>query len=470
MAVGALACLGASPALAVPTAAPGYLLRTYPTPDTVQGGVYRRGNDIFVGQGAYGPGLQQIVRLEGTLSTIIATGFGSLGGMDVDGSGALWTVDNCWVTDFQCDTSTTGDTLYEIDDAVGRTTAVTADASAVLPNGSIGFPFDVLVAPGQVLVSNSVGPGAGSVVKVVNGVLSGFATGFDYTAGLASDGGAVYVGNSNASFVGSITELDMSGVSQGVLVNGLNGVYGLGIDNDGNVLASGVSAPDFSSSTVIAVDPMGAVSDRATGFSFSTDLFYDDTRDAALVLDFGVSQITAICTDADDDGVCDADCSDPAAIDGAKLKLTGVDKAPGEQGLTLSGEMIIPNLPAYDPVANGVLVTVDDANGVAVVDVKVPGGVFDTVTKQGWKSNGNGTWTFKSKTGVAGITTVVVKQNKKDPTRVKVKVVGKNAGFAAADATLPLQVVFSIAPDGQCGAADFAAPSCLDTGKLISCR
>jgi len=472
-ALGALFVLGAGGAGAQVVPATGYLVRTIPTPDTVQGGVMRRGNSILVGQGDYGPGLQHVTRLDGTFATPVAAGFGSLGGFDLDASGTLWVVDNCFTSDFGCAASTTGDTLYSVPDVLTRTIPLSAASAEVMPSGSIDFPFDTLVVPGAVLVSNSVGPGAGDVIEVVSGVPSTFASGFDFTAGLALDGGAVYVGNSNASFVGSVTELDLTGASQGTLVGGLNGAFGLAIDNEGNVLAAGVSAPDFSSSTVIAVDPMGAVTERAHGFGFSTEIFHDEARDATLVLDFGVSQITSICADADADGICDADCTDPATVSKAKLKLTKIDTPPGDDGLTFSGEMTIPAVPAYDPIADGVLLTVDDADARVVADVRVPGGAFDTGTNQGWKVNGAGTsWKFKSKTGVGGITTVVVKQNKSDPTKVKFKVVGKNAGFGGAGAALPLKAVFAVTPDGQCGTVDFAAPdlSCFDTGKVVLCR
>lgn len=470
--LGTLACLGTT-AGAAPVPAPGYAIRSIPTPDIVQGGVARIGNSVFVGQGDYGPGLQRIIRLDGTIEATIANGFGSLGSFDVDGSGTLWAVDNCWTPDFGCAASTTGDTLYAVPNAVVRLEPALANSVEVLPSGSIGFPFDALVVPGAVLVSNSAGPGAGNVIKVAGGVPTVFASGFDYTASLALDGGAIYVGNSNASFVGSVTELNLSGANQGVLVNGLNGAYGVTVDNDGNVLVSGVSAPDFSSSTVVAVDPMGVVTERAHGFAFSTDIFHDESRDATLVLDFGVSEISSICADADDDGICDADCSDPAVVTKAKLKLTNIDAPAGNDGLTLSGEMTIPNVPAYDPIADGALLTIDDAAARVVVDVKVPGGAFNTGTKQGWRVNGAGnSWKWSSKVGIGGITTVTLKQQKSDPTKVKFKVVGKNAGYAAAGSTLPLTVVFAVTPDGQCGVADFAAPglSCLDTGKVILCR
>ena len=74
--------------------APGYLARTIPTPDVVQGGVVRRGDALLVGQGAFGAGRQYIVRLDGATATTVATGFNSLGGFDVELNGNLLVVDN----------------------------------------------------------------------------------------------------------------------------------------------------------------------------------------------------------------------------------------------------------------------------------------------------------------------------------------------------------------------------------------
>ena len=84
-------------------------------------------------------------------------------------------------------------------------------------------------------------------------------------------------------------------------MNGLSGSYGLARDEGGNVLVTGGFLPDFSSSTVLAVNGAGATTERAHGFAFSSDIFYDAARGAALVLDFGVSEIAAICADADGD-------------------------------------------------------------------------------------------------------------------------------------------------------------------------
>ena len=73
-----LIVLIAAPAGAAPVAAPGYALRTIPTPGTVQGGVVERDGAILVGQGSFGAGLQSIIRLDG--SGVKAKGTVSAGG------------------------------------------------------------------------------------------------------------------------------------------------------------------------------------------------------------------------------------------------------------------------------------------------------------------------------------------------------------------------------------------------------
>jgi len=146
--------------------ATGFAVRLIPTPTPAQGGVVWRGNALLVGQGSFGAGSEYVVRLDGALATTIATGFNSLGGFDLDGT-TLYTVDNCYGMDVGCTGATTGDSLYAVADATTRTDAVVADASAVLPAGSIHLGQDVLAIPGAVLVSDAVGVGAGRVVKVV---------------------------------------------------------------------------------------------------------------------------------------------------------------------------------------------------------------------------------------------------------------------------------------------------------------
>src|SRR5437667_212441 len=189
-ALGTLAALllAAPAARAAVVAAPGYAVHTIPTPDTVEGGLVRRGDAILVGQGpSFTAGAQAIVRLDGG------------GGVTVARDGAL---------------------------------------------------------------------------RIVDAIL-----------------------NSDFTTTGEVLEYQVDGMPLGTLASGLQGGLGAATDGAGNLLVSGIGS--FGSSKVIAVAPDGSVSDRATGFSFSGDVFFDAVRDEALVLDFGVTDIVAICRDQD---------------------------------------------------------------------------------------------------------------------------------------------------------------------------
>jgi len=298
-------------ARAAVVAAPGYAVHTIATPGTVEGGVVRQGDTILVGQGpGFTAGAQSVVRLDAGGPTTVATGFNSLGGFDLAPDGTLYVVDNCFTGD-GCGTTVTGDTVYAIPDALTRTTAVTAAGQEVVPAGTIPFAADVFVAPGgALLVSDAVGNGAGRVVKVVPGMATNLISGLDLVGGVtrATDGTLRIVDavlNPDFSTTGKVFEYKLDGTPLGTLVSGLAGGFAAATDSAGNVLVSGISASG--SSKVIAVAPDGSVSDRATGFAFSGDIFFDSARDEALVLDFGVTHIVAICRDQDGDGVCDAD-------------------------------------------------------------------------------------------------------------------------------------------------------------------
>jgi hypothetical protein len=471
---GALLAL-AMPGAAAVVPAPGFAVRTYPTPDTVQGGVVRQGNAILVGQGTFGSGGESIVRLEGGRATTVADGFSSLGGFDLGGDD-LYVVDNCFGADFSCGNPSTGDTLYRIDDATSRTGVAAAGASEVLPSGTFATPQDVLVLPGGiVLVSDAIGVGAGRVARVAGTTVTNLVTGLDFLGGLASDGTTLFVGNVDGSFEGSIRRYDLLGTPQTPLVSGLSGSYGLALDGAGNALVTGGFTPDFSSSTLLAVNGLGATSERAHGFAFSTDVFYDVARGAALVLDFGVTEIAAVCADADGDAVCDADLADPAPVVKPRLKIGRQLTPPGDDTLSFKGQMTIPLVPALDPPANGATVLVDDAAGRVIVDVVVPPGAYDSVTRTGWVTRSAGSaWTYKNPTGLLGITTVKVKRVVSLPGLVKFTVKGKSGHFDASGAALPLQGVLALGQAGQGGLAFFPGPSPACTlvggGNTVNCR
>jgi hypothetical protein len=365
--------------------APGYLARTIPTPTAVQGGVVRLGGALLVGQGAFGAGGEYVVRIDGAGVTVVATGFNSLGGFDVEPDGTLLVVDNGG----ELPGAATGDTLYEIPAATRRMDAVAAAGHEVVPAGSIPAAQDVLAIPETILVTDAAGPGLGRVLRISEeGVVDEFATGLDFLGGIAfATGGTVFVANLDASFTGSLVTYDYYGLSRRVRAAGLSGAFAPVVDRDGQtVLLSGGTAAD-GSGTVVAVAPDGRISERARGFGFTTEMFFDTAREELLVLDAGVPGVTVICGDLDGDGVCDADdrCSTERPLVSAEVVLGKRFRASGETPVT--GD---PN-----PAVRGLGVLIEGAR--AIVDAAVPSGAS-------WKKRRNG-WRYADSRGtIAGIT------------------------------------------------------------------
>jgi hypothetical protein len=470
----ALAAMALSPAPAssAVTAATGWAVHAIPTPDTVQGGVVRQGGAILVGQGAFGAGLERVIRLDAGGATTIATGFNSLGGFALDAAGTLYVTDNGG----NLPGAATGDTVFTIPNALTRTTALPALGAEVVAAGSIPFAQDVALAGSDLIVSDAAGPGVGRVVRVAAGSVTNLVTGLDYTAGITVDGTRLLVGNSNASFVGSLSQYTLAGVFVAPLATGLSGIYADALDNDGNVLITGGYTDDFSSSTLVALAPGGVITERAHGFSFSSELFHDIARDETLVLDVDVAEIAAICRDDDGNGVCNADepCTGGVALASPKLQLKKLNTPTGDDGLAFSGQMTIPTSPAIDPVTTGARVLVADASAT-VAGVTIPPGLVDPDTKIGWKPNKSRTsWKYSNKAGLDGITGVSVKTTEKSPGLVTFKVVGKNGAFATTPAAFPLRATFTLDPAGQCGQVDFSGPSlvCAFNKKrtAVSCK
>lgn len=173
--------------------------------------------------------------------------------------------------------------------------------------------------------------------------------------------------------------------------------------------------------------------------------------------------------------LCDP-CTGPAAFAEPQLALQSIDAIPGNDRLKFKATVALPFPfdPALDPEANGVRILLTDAGGT-VLDVAIAPGVYDSVTRSGWKRNGSGTrWTYLSRVGIAGIRKVVIAQVAGAPGQLKVKVSGKLGTFAPAVLPPVLTVVFDppSAMTGQCGEATFPGPSpkCYVAASTIICR
>jgi len=446
--------LGGSAASAQLTVAPGYAVETVATPGVVQGGVVKRGTALIVGQGDFGPGLQSIVRLEAGRATTIATGFGGLGGFDLAADGTLYVVDNCYTQDFGCEAASTGDTVYAIPEALTRTTPIAATDAELLPAGSIAFPFDVLSTPLGLLVSDAAGPGVGQVVRVLGSQVVPVFVGLDYPAGLAFDDPFVYVANLAADFTGEIQEY-VVGSPLGALVDGLAGAAGLALDGDGDLLIGAGNA-------LLEVDVAGDATELVGGLGYAGDVAYDAGADEALVLDFGVSTVTIVCPDDDEDGVCDGTCSDGVALEDAKLALKAGRRA-GAGSLRFRARLHIDGGLTADPSDDGLGIQVVDAQGARVLDVVLPGGDRWRAKKR------NRGWRYRDKRGALGITDVKVTPDRRDDDLVKVAVRSRRRlDVDLGTLALPLRATVTFDAEGECGSS--VLPDCETRGGSVRCE
>jgi hypothetical protein len=454
--------------------ASGYAAHAIATPDTVQGGVVRRGSAILVGQGAFGAGGERIVRLDGGGATTVATGFNSLGGFDLDAAGTLYVADNGG----EQAGAATGDTVFTIPNALTRPDAVSAAGHELLPTGTIPFAMDVLLSPdGSVLVSDAAGPGAGRVVRIRKGAAIDVIGGLNVQGLALGASGALLVSTLDDTYtVGTILRYSLRGAAHGTFATGLAGAFDHVLDTDGDLLVSG-------SGKVVALAPDGSpLPDRAGGFAFSTAMFFDTARDELLVLDAGASAVDAVCRDRDGDGVCDVDDDCPTVADAAQADgdLDGVGDAcactggaiekarvtignlatpAGDDTLAIKGVMTVPASPAVDPVTTGMRILVRDGAGT-VLNATIPGGAFDALHQAGWKVTKSGAFTYQSALGLLGIRKVALKPSSKKPGQVRFAVAAKNGSYPADPAQLPLSAFVALASDaGQCGLATFPGPA-----------
>lgn len=177
----------------------------------------------------------------------------------------------------------------------------------------------------------------------------------------------------------------------------------------------------------------------------------------------------------------------PPCVDGApatKPKLTATKLAPptGDDKLTIKGEAVIPLVPALDPPGRGVRLLLASVTGATLLDVTVPPGAYDPVTKTGWKANGKNTaWTFKAPgTATQGIQKVSVKRASTALGAIKFGIKGKNGSYAVAPADVPVRATLVLdvpaAAGGQCVELEFpvpppGSPGCvLKDGTTLKCK
>ena len=172
------------------------------------------------------------------------------------------------------------------------------------------------------------------------------------------------------------------------------------------------------------------------------------------------------------------DCAGSAVITKAKLHISRNDGAPGDERISIHGDLVLTALsPAIDPVANGLSFTLlDRASGATVLSRRIPAGGGEP----GW-SGTPPRWKFKDPdrvTSAAGVTAVRLKdRSAQTPGLFKFRIKGSNADFQVGTENLELVVVLggpAQGSAGQCGRVAFnpgsPAPSCTLSGNGATLR
>lgn len=187
--------------------------------------------------------------------------------------------------------------------------------------------------------------------------------------------------------------------------------------------------------------------------------------------------------DQDGDGlgdVCDP-CNAGAEVYAPRLKITKFSTGAGDDKFKLKGTLVFDEMPEFDPVADGISIHVHDAARSEILRAHVPGGVFDSVSRVGWKARPDGRrYVFKSPTLVNGLVNkVTIAQTKFGPNTLKLVISGSKGGFASGVFELPLASTVALRPadtSGACADVDFSGPAPFPTcrysasGAALVCR
>ncbi len=263
-----------APALAVVTPPAGYIYSTELLGSTTESCVAAGPGGTFV---AIGPGFtanaQAVVQVnESGTARLVAFGFNSVSDCAYDlANDVLYVTDNADAGELPG--ALTGDTVFAIPSA-STASGVPALGLEVVPANSVPSIASVVVdAGGDVFVSNATGGGAGTVQKIDTSSpsLTPFASGFEFTAGLAIEPatGNVFAADSFPNFDSRIRHFTAAGTELPVFAgpSPAFGSYDLAFTLDGRLVATGKFGGD-----VVVFDGAGTSSPFVSGLNFATGI------------------------------------------------------------------------------------------------------------------------------------------------------------------------------------------------------
>jgi len=230
------------------------------------------GTFVGIGPGFTANAQAVVLANESGAARLVALGFNSISDCAYDAArDVLYVTDNADAGDVPG--ALTGDTVFSIPSA-STASSLPAKGLELLPTNSIPSAASVTVdAGGKVFVSDSTGGGAGTVSKIdpASPSLTPFASGFDFTAGLAIDPatGDVLAADTLSTFDSRIRRFTAGGTELPVFAgpSAAFGSYDLAFSIDGRLLATGLFGGD-----VIVFDSGGTPSPFVSGLNFATGI------------------------------------------------------------------------------------------------------------------------------------------------------------------------------------------------------
>ncbi|MDG1400884.1 MAG: DUF4215 domain-containing protein [Candidatus Binatia bacterium] len=175
-------------------------------------------------------------------------------------------------------------------------------------------------------------------------------------------------------------------------------------------------------------------------------------------------------SDADGDGLGDAcdPCTGGVTAENAVLQATNFVTPEADDKLSFKADLVFPAPVALSPQTNGFRLLVEsadaEAGGDVVLELAVPAGLYDPLTRSGWIPAANGKkFQYVTKEMIGGMEPkVILKWNPKQANEVAVVVKGKAGNFAQPAIALPLKATLSLEPTDPmttlCAEADYPGP------------
>jgi cysteine-rich repeat protein len=283
--------------------------------------------------------------------------------------------------------------------------------------------------------------------------------------------------------------LDTSPVANGT-IDPMSGAFSVASSSPecDNVALNGVAAPDGNGmSGTATIQAMVAFPPRCASGSFGFTAVRvncgNGVVDAGEGCDDGNRIAGDCCSPSCRIEVACALCPTAATLTKARVQVGTYDGVRGDDAFAVAGTFVSSAAAAFiDPVAHGLEIAIGIPGNPDGIDIVVPAGVYDPVTRQGWKTDRSGIgWRFHGTDPALPATRARVRLSLEGAPRVTVTASGQRRSFASELPSMPLLLGFVLDPPAAtstvCGEFTFAGfvgmpPPCAlrSNGTVLSCR